>query len=570
MLNRLSVRPTVGATFAVLCAPLASAQVQTTFSIATQSGNSVAGVGLVTNIDTVAVANGGVWIVEADTDNSDLNADSVVLRNGALVSRQGDALAAPAGTTISSFGSGGARISSAGNWAWNYFLDGATSGADSGIFFDNTLVLQEGTISLAPQFSVGTPYIGFFGAKINDASQALVVATVEDVAIASTVDRALVRFQLGPGGALLSETVIAKEGDVLPGQTEAVADFATGPHGSDFNDLGQVLFIADLAGSTASDGAIYLDSTLLAQEGAPSPVAGRNWLGLSTSQRVALNNVGDYAFTGQLDAPTTDDIVLVRNGAVFMREGDLAPGVSGGWTVTSFGSGAVDLDDAGNMYWFCDWTDPDITRDTGIYRNNQLLVQEGVSVINGQLLTSIATVQENFMVSADGRWLIFEGGFAGGASAAILIEMSGATSSYCTSSTTTNGCNPSIAGIGAPSASLATPFTIAVSNVEGQRLGLVFYGVSGPLATPWSATSTSFLCVKTPTQRTLAQSTGGTNAQCNGALTLNWNAFISFNPSALGAPFSSGDTLWAQGWFRDPPAPKTTNLSDGLAVVFQP
>lgn len=567
MLNQPTPRTIV---FAALFTPLASAQVQTSFTIPAKGGDSVPGVGVVTTIETVAVANGGVWMVEADTDNANTDADQVVLRNGALASRQGDALAAPAGATISSFGSGGARLSAAGNWAWNYFLDGATSTTDSGIYFDNTLVIQEGSVSLAPQFTAGTPYIGFFGAKITDSNLVLVMASIDDVAIASTVDRALVRLLVSSSGALLSETVLAKEGDLLPGQTETVADFATGPHGWDVNDLGQALFIADLNGATTSDGVIYLDSTLLAQEGAPSPVAGRNWSSLSTSQRVALNNFGAYAFTGLLDAPTTDDNLIVRNGAVAAREGDLAPGVSGGWTLTSFGTGAIDLDDAGNLYWFGDWNDPDTSRDTGIYRNAQLLVQEGVSVINGQLLTSIASVQENFMVSPDGRWLIFEGVLAGSGQAAILIEMTGATSAYCTAGTTTNGCTPSIAGVGSPSASLATPFSIQVSNVEGQKLGLVFYGVSGPLATPWSTSSTSFLCVKTPTQRTAAQSTGGVNAQCNGVLSLDWNAFIGATPGALGAPFASGDSLWAQGWFRDPPAPKTTNLSDGLAVVFEP
>ncbi len=565
-----SLHPVAGATFAALLAPFATAQVQTSFTVAAKGGDDVPGVGLVTTIDTVSVANGGVWMVEADTNHANTNADQVVLRNGVLASRQGDALAAPAGTTISSFGSGGAPISSAGDWAWNYFLDGATSTTDSGIFFNNTLVIQEGSISLAPQFSPGTPYIGFFGAKITDTNLVLIMASIDDVAIASTVDRALVRLLVDSSGALLSESVLAKEGDLLPGQTETIADFATGPHGWDVNDIGQVIYIADLNGPTATDGVIYLGSTLLAQEGSPSPVPGRNWSSLSTSQRVALNNFGGYAFTGLLDAPTTDDNVIVRNGAVAVREGDLAPGVSGGWTLTSFGTGAIDLDDAGNLYWFGDWNDPDTTRDTGIYRNDQLLVQEGVTLINGQLLTSIASVQENFMVSPDGRWLIFEGVLTGGAQAAILIEMTGATSTYCTAGVTTNGCTPSIAGVGSPSASLATPFSIAVSSVEGQKSGLIFYGISGPVATPWCGPCSSFLCVKTPTQRTASQATGGTNAQCDGVLNLDWNAFISANPGALGAPFSSGDPLWAQGWFRDPPAPRTTNLSDALAVVFEP
>jgi hypothetical protein len=62
---------------------------------------------------------------------------------------------------------------------------------------------------------------------------------------------------------LLSERVIAKEGDVLPGQSEAIADFETGAEESAINAAGQVLYGVDLAGSTSTDGAIYLDQTLL-------------------------------------------------------------------------------------------------------------------------------------------------------------------------------------------------------------------------------------------------------------------------------------------------------------------
>jgi hypothetical protein len=144
---------------------------------------------------------------------------------------------------------------------------------------------------------------------------------------------------------------------------------------------------------------------------------------------------------------------------------------------------------------------------------------------------------------------------------------------YCTAGTTSNGCVPAISGAGTASASAGSGFTISVANVEGQRAGLIFYGLDNsnwsPL--PWlSGSSTSFLCVKPPTQRTPPQNSGGTAASCNGSLAVDWNAFRAANPGALGAPFQGGETVFAQAWFRDPPAPKTTNLSDGLQFTVQP
>jgi hypothetical protein len=84
---------------------------------------------------------------------------------------------------------------------------------------------------------------------------------------------------------------------------------------------------------------------------------------------------------------------------------------------------------------------------------------------------------------------------------------------------------------------------------------------------PWSASSTSYLCVKAPTQRLGTQSSGGTSGACDGVLADDWNAYVASHPNALGQTFTGGETVWAQAWFRDPPAPKTTNLSD--ALVFQ-
>lgn len=141
---------------------------------------------------------------------------------------------------------------------------------------------------------------------------------------------------------------------------------------------------------------------------------------------------------------------------------------------------------------------------------------------------------------------------------------------YCTSSTTSSGCAPVMGASGTPSIAAPSGFTVSCSSVEGQRTGLLFYGASGTVALPWTTGSTSFLCVKSPTQRTLAQSSGGTSGACNGSLSVDLLAFFTANPGALGQPIFAGEQLHAQAWFRDPPAPKTTNLSNGLAITLAP
>jgi len=140
---------------------------------------------------------------------------------------------------------------------------------------------------------------------------------------------------------------------------------------------------------------------------------------------------------------------------------------------------------------------------------------------------------------------------------------------YCSSGVTSNGCVSQLSGVGHASATLASAFTLEATNLEGARSGHLFYGVNGAHSSPWGQSS-HFLCVKAPTQRTPTQPTNGTAGACDGAMSLDWNAFASSHPSALGQPFSAGQDVWAQGYFRDPAGPKTTALTNGLHFVICP
>jgi hypothetical protein len=106
-----------------------------------------------------------------------------------------------------------------------------------------------------------------------------------------------------------------------------------------------------------------------------------------------------------------------------------------------------------------------------------------------------------------------------------------------------------------------------VSSVPGQRFGTIFYGFY-PANVPWAQFSPSYRCVSYPIQRTGDRSSGGTAGQCNGELRLDFNARRASNAGGLGSPFVAGQVFYAQGWFRDPGAPKQTNLSNGLRFTL--
>jgi hypothetical protein len=123
---------------------------------------------------------------------------------------------------------------------------------------------------------------------------------------------------------------------------------------------------------------------------------------------------------------------------------------------------------------------------------------------------------------------------------------------------------------GNPSLAASSGFTLSTANVEGQKSGLIFYGTSGPNSAVWATGSTSFLCVKSPTQRLPSLNSGGTLNNCNGAFSVDWLNYLSTHPTALGQPFSAGQVVYVQAWLRDPPAPATTNLSNALQFTTRP
>jgi hypothetical protein len=144
-------------------------------------------------------------------------------------------------------------------------------------------------------------------------------------------------------------------------------------------------------------------------------------------------------------------------------------------------------------------------------------------------------------------------------------------STYCTAGTSSHGCQATIAADANPNVAHTAPCHISVAAVEGQKVGIIFYGLA-TLVQPWCSGGggTSFLCVKPPTQRTLIQSSGGTTGQCDGAYALDWNAFQLAYPGSLGSPWSAGTKSYVQGWYRDPLACKTTSLTDAVELTYMP
>jgi hypothetical protein len=143
--------------------------------------------------------------------------------------------------------------------------------------------------------------------------------------------------------------------------------------------------------------------------------------------------------------------------------------------------------------------------------------------------------------------------------------------SFCTSGTSSHGCTASILAAANPRLSSPYPCLITVAGTEGQKTGIVFYGLA-QMQQPWctGGGGSSYLCVKPPTMRTMTAGTGGALGGCDGSLVLDWTQFQQGSYEALGKPWSVGDRAYVQCWFRDPLSCRSSCTSDALELTYMP
>lgn len=537
-------------------------------SILVTEGDSIPGVGLVIRVNAVSVSSVEGPFVEVDTDNPDTDANGVLLQNSNVLLREGQSLNVPGGATLDNFD--GVSIAPDGTLALNLFLDGTTPPAnDSGVFVGTNLLIQEGDVSTAAAFAPGTTYEGFFDVQWGSNGTFLVMASVDDPSIPTTVDRALVQVTVDAAGNLLSEEVVWKEGDVPPGQTQPIANLETDTEEYAINGQGVTMVTVDLAGDTTVDHAIYMGDTLLMQEGSPSPVAGRNW-GTLTGVELDLNDAGDWIAKANLDSSdNTTDQVLVRNGAIYRREGDSLPDIAP-FTFQDFGgANGVFMLPNGDVLWFGDWDDPDLTRDEGLFLNDQLILQEGVTVVGGNTIIDLADFSETLDVSEDGRFAVIEGEInpmGTDLDVAILIEL-GLGTSYCDSNPNSTGLAAALSITGSSSIA-ANDMTLSMSQLP--PLSFAFFLVSqtqGFVAFPGG--SDGNLCVVGSIGRYVGP---GQIQQSSAAGTANLAIDLTQIPQPNGFVSAQAGEQWNfQGWHRDLTSTgATSNFSDGVTIVFTP
>ena len=137
---------------------------------------------------------------------------------------------------------------------------------------------------------------------------------------------------------------------------------------------------------------------------------------------------------------------------------------------------------------------------------------------------------------------------------------------YCTPKTSSAGCISQVAGALAGPVSGAGDYSVTASGVQGFKAGIMFFGVNGAAALPFSGGT---LCMFPPLGRAPIQLSFGTNpSSCDGSFAQNVNDG-TVSPNLDQGP---GTTNWIQFWNRDPnngPGTLGTQLSNAAQIDFQ-
>lgn len=380
------------------------------------TGDAVPGVGTIVDTDEVVVNDDGSWCVWARTDHPDYDTDRVLLENGTRYLREGDPIAPGAFVREAGLKS----LNRPGHLASIIELTGtAGSFDDHGVYFDRNLVLQEGTITTATNFTLGTSYIDFQNLRLNDRNQMLVQCCVDDPAITGGSDNALLLFSLDASGAIVSERVLAVEGSLLPFLLDPVRSLGNYWDPLALNGLGDALFLVNTTGPIDANGAILLNDRVVALEGGPSGVPGRPWTHLG-STALDLNDNRDWVCTGKIAGDSDTYQLLVRNGLKFRQTGDTLPAIAP-FLLLSIDD-PVFLTNSGEVVWWAWWDQPDPDHDTGLFIDDELLVHEGVTTVGGVPVDQIIRSPHHCAISPNGRYFVFSAVLEDGRDGVYVID----------------------------------------------------------------------------------------------------------------------------------------------------
>ncbi|MEO0650909.1 MAG: hypothetical protein AAFZ65_09530 [Planctomycetota bacterium] len=413
----------------VLVSPCALAQVLVA------EGDVFPGLGTVLDVGEVVVHDSGRWAATVVLSGGTGGFQSLVV-DGAVVAAAGEPLPGlPTGSEASSlFQPVSLEFDPDGRLLW--VANGLASASGTGfgtmvVYRDLEPIAVEGELVGAAGLNPSTAYRGFWQVRAAGPDQALIHASADDPDIFGITDNHLILLEGAPGSSI-GATRLYSRGDQLPGLEGQVQQFGEFWEGVASNANGEVLYVVD---STESESALFLDDELLAKSGEASPLFAELW-GFFGRVSTALNDQGDYAFVGRTFVPDAASEGVYWNGSKVACLGDSLPDIAPFafdrfFLLDNTRPASVHLDANGRVYWIAGWADSDPSTDLGIFVDQELLLREGSTFVDGLRVVDfypLSGVTAPIVdVSQSGRFIGLRAELEDGRRAAIRVQPNGAT-----------------------------------------------------------------------------------------------------------------------------------------------
>jgi len=402
-----------------------------------RGGDPVLGLGVFERSDEIAILDSGTWFALVETDLPGATPppfDGGVVRDGFVAIREGALLAQPPGATVESVRA--FDVDSQGNLALllELVVGGVQGVEDGGLYWNATPLLLRGWP--APGYGPGVWIADIRAVHFESDLSLLALISVDDPTLAGDVNLSWIRLRLGPDHTVASIEAVVREGDQLQGVPRPVRSLAREAHTLATDGVGNLLFRIHQTGSQAGDGVVVFNELAIARESEPAPIPDRRYVDLGRS-RLTLNSRHEFAFTAFLDTDTAgsteDDEVIVRGRMlsesgfeleVFAQEGQVLPSLAPHALASVTGPPLL-LSEAGDLFWYARTNHPDASRDEVYLRNGEILLQKGVTTVEGWLVTGLRTEPNAIALSPDGRFLLAEVVLAVAGESLVWVDLGG-------------------------------------------------------------------------------------------------------------------------------------------------
>jgi hypothetical protein len=208
------------------------------------------------------------------------------------------------------------------------------NGNDS-VFGQNGLILAEP--AQAPGSAPG--FLNTFNSRpqmIDDGSGYWVGGINDGAGGTSSIERAF--YRSNPDGTI---DQVMGAGDII-GNSGGLAINVGSGIGFDYqvsgNGTNMINELTSNSGSTANDGVIAVNNSMVAREGSANG-QGDNW---DNFDHMSINNNGNYIFSGDTDGATNSDEFIAYNGSIALREGTSLDGLTLGSSVDALSINNLD------------------------------------------------------------------------------------------------------------------------------------------------------------------------------------------------------------------------------------